>query len=228
MRSRSRANVASGAGERLGKFRMAAIGGDDGEITRLGLRPGRRVGHPGLPDLVRDVVGDDGGEHAEHLQPRAAVQPGGPQGGQGVLHEVQRVRAEGPAHGQCGGQPGMPEHMGALEVGDALQIRAPVAGEAAGRREFAADVIDHQLHQRVLVGCVGVEGHDAYARNPGTGEPATDATGLAPVRITPHTGSALTFPGAPGHDRCPRPPPRLTRGAGCPHHCLNNLKDPGL
>ena len=36
--------------------------------------------------------------------------------------------------------------------------------------------------------------HPRYARNTGTGEPATDATTFLPVQITLHTGSALTLP----------------------------------
>ncbi|TJZ57569.1 CocE/NonD family hydrolase [Streptomyces piniterrae] len=36
--------------------------------------------------------------------------------------------------------------------------------------------------------------HPRYARNPGTGETSTEATGLMPVHITLHTGSALTLP----------------------------------
>ncbi|MEU4212400.1 CocE/NonD family hydrolase [Streptomyces sp. NPDC026206] len=36
--------------------------------------------------------------------------------------------------------------------------------------------------------------HPRYARNPGTGEMPADATGLMPVRITLHTGSALALP----------------------------------
>ncbi|MBO8193068.1 CocE/NonD family hydrolase [Streptomyces oryzae] len=37
--------------------------------------------------------------------------------------------------------------------------------------------------------------HPRFARNPGTGEPALDATELAPVRITLHADSALLLPG---------------------------------
>ncbi len=47
--------------------------------------------------------------------------------------------------------------------------------------------------------------HPRYARHSGTGEPAVDATGLVPVRLTLHGGSTLTLPhgaqtvrGAPG------------------------------
>ncbi|ARH93767.1 peptidase S15 [Streptomyces sp. MOE7] len=47
--------------------------------------------------------------------------------------------------------------------------------------------------------------HPRYARHSGTGEPTVDATGLVPVRLTLHGGSALTLPhgaqavrGAPG------------------------------
>ncbi|NWF27234.1 CocE/NonD family hydrolase [Streptomyces sp. PKU-EA00015] len=40
--------------------------------------------------------------------------------------------------------------------------------------------------------------HPRYARNPGTGEPPADATTLRPVRITVHTGSALSLPSDPG------------------------------
>ncbi|MBQ0863551.1 CocE/NonD family hydrolase [Streptomyces sp. RK75] len=37
--------------------------------------------------------------------------------------------------------------------------------------------------------------HPRFARNPGTGEPALEATELSPVRITLHTDSALLLPG---------------------------------
>ncbi|MBZ4020677.1 peptidase S15 [Streptomyces purpurogeneiscleroticus] len=36
--------------------------------------------------------------------------------------------------------------------------------------------------------------HPRYARNPGTGEPAADATALVPARITLHAGSVLSLP----------------------------------
>ncbi|NBM18485.1 CocE/NonD family hydrolase [Streptomyces sp. GC420] len=40
--------------------------------------------------------------------------------------------------------------------------------------------------------------HPRFARNPGTGEPAADAVGLAPVRVTVHADSALILPHGPG------------------------------
>ncbi|MFD0163660.1 CocE/NonD family hydrolase [Streptomyces decoyicus] len=49
--------------------------------------------------------------------------------------------------------------------------------------------VGHRIRLQISGGA-----HPRYARNPGTGEPATDATTFLPVQITLHTGSALTLP----------------------------------
>ncbi|MFC9235285.1 CocE/NonD family hydrolase [Streptomyces decoyicus] len=49
--------------------------------------------------------------------------------------------------------------------------------------------VGHRIRLQISGGA-----HPRYARNPGTGEPATDATTYLPIQITLHTGSALTLP----------------------------------
>ncbi|MFI0711210.1 CocE/NonD family hydrolase [Streptomyces inhibens] len=63
------------------------------------------------------------------------------------------------------------------------EVTVPMSSTA---HRFAAG---HRIRLQVSGGA-----HPRYARNPGTGEPSVDATRLMPVRITLHTGSALTLP----------------------------------
>ncbi|GGY11079.1 hydrolase [Streptomyces hiroshimensis] len=65
------------------------------------------------------------------------------------------------------------------------EVTVPMSSTA---HRFAAG---HRIRLQISGGA-----HPRFARNPGTGEPAADATGLTPVHITLHTGSALTLPGA--------------------------------
>ncbi|MFI8993590.1 CocE/NonD family hydrolase [Streptomyces sp. NPDC053542] len=82
----------------------------------------------------------------------------------------------------------------ATNVCDGL-LRLPAAGPgpsevtvpmSATAHRFAAG---HRIRLQLSGGA-----HPRYARNPGTGEPAADATTLVPARITLHGGSALSLP----------------------------------
>ncbi|WP_190111360.1 CocE/NonD family hydrolase [Streptomyces cinnamoneus] len=72
-------------------------------------------------------------------------------------------------------------------------VRVPMSSTA---HRFAAG---HRIRWQISGGA-----HPRYARNPGTGESAVDATDFAPVRITLHADSALTLPGGAGA-RAPQP-----------------------
>ncbi|WP_327707501.1 CocE/NonD family hydrolase [Streptomyces decoyicus] len=71
--------------------------------------------------------------------------------------------------------------------------------------------VGHRIRLQISGGA-----HPRYARNPGTGEPSTDATTFLPVQITLHTGSALTLPvpGPSAPPDSPEPGRRSGTGAG--------------
>ncbi|QLE75601.1 CocE/NonD family hydrolase [Streptomyces rectiverticillatus] len=65
------------------------------------------------------------------------------------------------------------------------EVTVPMSSTA---HRFAAG---HRIRLQISGGA-----HPRFARNPGTGEPRAEATGLTPVRITLHEGSALVLPRA--------------------------------
>ncbi len=67
------------------------------------------------------------------------------------------------------------------------QITVPMSATA---HRFA---VGHRIRWQISGGA-----HPRYARNPGTGESAMDATTFTPVRITVHTDSALMLPSGSG------------------------------
>ncbi|MGK5731407.1 CocE/NonD family hydrolase [Streptomyces sp. URMC 124] len=67
------------------------------------------------------------------------------------------------------------------------EVTVPMSSTA---HRFAAG---HRIRLQISGGA-----HPRFARNPGTGMPRAEATGLVPVRITLHTGSALDLPQAAG------------------------------
>jgi len=71
------------------------------------------------------------------------------------------------------------------------EVTVPMSATA---HRFAAG---HRVRWQISGGA-----HPRYARNPGTGESSVDAKEFTPVRITLHSGSALTLPGG---DRAARP-----------------------
>ncbi|MFF8846375.1 CocE/NonD family hydrolase [Streptomyces sp. NPDC015127] len=74
------------------------------------------------------------------------------------------------------------------------EVTVPMSATA---HRFAAG---HRVRLQISGGA-----HPRYARHPGTGEPAVDATALTPLRITLHTGSELTLPVEPAPSDADRP-----------------------
>lgn len=147
-----------GRGARRGEggeqVRMAALGGDRGQVGRPGGR-GLGVHREGLP------AGEERGQAAEQadgLQLLAGGAWRGDQDPERVVEVVDRVRAQHLAAPVVQiGQPRVPDVRGLGLAGQADEIVQPVAGGVRGEVQLGRDRVRHEVQQLVPAPHVAVE-----------------------------------------------------------------------